>query len=91
MNTMERLLKQWKDPKNDWLVSPSKMSEELYEAMARFAHEGLPYMKGDENWFLFNPDWMINIWWCWDEKTFRATAYRKLAGEIDISHGVDLF
>ena len=72
-----------------------KVSEDEVEQLARFAHEGLPYMTGDENWFDYNKDWAINVWWNWDEMTYRATAYRKL-GEgkdvvLDIKFGLDLF
>jgi hypothetical protein len=68
---------------------------EVVEVLARFAHEGLPYMTGDENWFDFNKDWAVNVWWNWEEMAYRATAYRKL-GEgdevtLDLKHGLDLF
>lgn len=72
-----------------------KVSEDEVERLARFAHEGLPYMTGDENWFDYNKDWAINVWWNWDEMTYRATAYRKLTHEndvvLDIKFGLDLF
>ena len=68
---------------------------EMVEVLARYAHEGLPYMTGDENWFDFNKDWAVNIWWNWEEMAYRASAYRKL-GEgkditLDLKHGLDLF
>lgn len=61
------------------------------QAMAKFAHEGLPYMTQEESWFKFNDGWMVNVWWNWEETTYRATAYRRIAGEIDIHYGIDLF
>ena len=72
------------------------VSEEEVEKLARFAHEGLPYMTGDENWFDYNKDWAINVWWNWEEMTYRATAYRKLHEEnkditLDLKNGLDLF
>ena len=72
-----------------------KVSEDEVEQLARFAHEGLPYMTGDENWFDYNKDWAINVWWNWDEMTYRATAYRKIETKdgvvLDIKFGLDLF
>lgn len=74
-------------------VTPTK--PEMVEVLARYAHEGLPYMTADENWFDFNKDWAVNIWWNWEEMTYRASAYRKLgSGEditLDLEHGIDLF
>ena len=40
-------------------IKTIKVQENLKEHMARFAHEGLPYMTDDENWFEFNKDWAI--------------------------------
>lgn len=77
------------------VIEFKKVSVDVVEMLARFAHEGLPYMTGDENWFDYNKDWAVNIWWNWDTMQYRATAYRKLgAGEdivLDIEHGLDLF
>jgi hypothetical protein len=76
-------------------VQVQKVRPEMFERLARFAHEGLPYMTGDENWFDYNKDWAINIWWNWEEMQYRATAYRKLGeGEditLDLKNGLDLF
>jgi hypothetical protein len=76
-------------------VQVQKVRPEMFERLARFAHEGLPYMTGDENWFDYNKDWAINIWWNWEEMQYRATAYKKLGeGEditLDLKHGLDLF
>lgn len=72
-----------------------KVKVDVVEKLARFAHEGLPYMTADENWFDYDKDWTVNIWWNWDEMTYRATAYRKLGSSqdvvLDIEHGLDLF
>jgi len=76
-------------------VEVGKANAEIVERLARFAHEGLPYMTGDENWFDYNKDWSINVWWNWEEMQYRATAYRKLGeGEditLDLKNGLDLF
>jgi hypothetical protein len=76
-------------------VQVQKVRPEMFERLARFAHEGLPYMTGDENWFDYNKDWAINIWWNWEEMQYRASAYKKLGeGEditLDLKHGLDLF
>jgi hypothetical protein len=68
---------------------------EMVEVLARYAHEGLPYMTGDENWFDYNKNWTVNVWWNWEEMQYRASAYRKLGeGEditLDLKHGIDLF
>ena len=68
-----------------------KVQDNLKEEMARFAHEGLPYMTGDENWFDFNKTWAINIWWNWETMQYRATAYRIINGSPYIGLGIDLF
>jgi hypothetical protein len=68
-----------------------KVQDNLKEEMARFAHEGLPYMTGDENWFDFNKTWAINIWWNWETMQYRATAYRIINGAPYIGLGIDLF
>lgn len=77
------------------VIEFKKVRADVVEQLARFAHEGLPYMTADENWFDFNKDWAVNVWWNWDTMTYRATAYKKLGvGEdivLDIEHGLDLF
>jgi hypothetical protein len=77
-------------------VQVQKVRPEMFERLARFAHEGLPYMTGDENWFDYNKDWAINIWWNWEEMQYRATAYKKNLDEnneiiLDLKRGLDLF
>ena len=77
-------------------VQVKQAKPEMVEALARYAHEGLPYMTGDENWFDFNKDWAVNIWWNWEEMTYRATAYKKNLDKnneviLDLKHGIDLF
>ena len=77
------------------VVEANKVKPEVVEKLARFAHEGLPYMTGDENWFDYNRDWAINVWWNWEEMAYRATAYKKQGTGadvvLDIEHGLDLF
>ena len=76
-------------------VQVKQAKPEMVEVLARYAHEGLPYMTADENWFDYNKDWAVNIWWNWEEMTYRATAYKKSgSGEdviLDLEHGLDLF
>lgn len=62
------------------------------EPLARFAHEGIPYMVADDNWFDYNTDWAIHVWWDDINKTWRASAYRVGEdGQRDISKSFDLF
>lgn len=62
------------------------------EPLARFAHEGLPYMKDGDNWFDFDKKWALEIWWDATENTWRATAYLKEEdGEVNTQKGFDLF
>ena len=63
----------------------------LKEHMARFCHEGLPYMLEEDNWIDFNDQFTVNIWWCVEENTYRATAYMKMNGRPYIEKGIDLF
>ena len=63
----------------------------LKEHMAKFCHEGLPYMVEEDNWIDFNDQFTVNIWWNNEEQTYRATAYMKMNGRPYIERGIDLF
>ena len=62
------------------------------EPLARFAHEGLPYMVDNDNWFEYDNTWVIEVWWDIVTSAWRATAYRKdEEGLVNIEKGFDLF
>jgi hypothetical protein len=67
------------------------VGEGFKDSMARFAHEGLPYMVSEDNWIDFNDQFTVNIWWCVEENTYRATAYMKMDGRPYFEKGIDLF
>lgn len=68
-----------------------RIGDGLKEQIAHFAHEGLPYMLSEDNWIDFNKQFTVNIWWCGEENTYRATAYMKMGGQPYIEKGIDLF
>jgi hypothetical protein len=72
-------------------VASVVVGEGFKDNMARFAHEGLPYMVEEDNWIDFNDQFTVNIWWCMEENTYRATAYMKMNGEPYFEKGIDLF
>lgn len=60
--------------------------------LARYAHEGLPYMLSDDNWLEYDKTWVVEVWWDITTKAWRATAYRKDEDrEINLEKGFDLF
>jgi hypothetical protein len=72
-------------------IASVMVGEGFKNNMARFAHEGLPYMVEEDNWIDFNDQFTVNIWWCMEENTYRATAYMKMGGKPYIGKGIDLF
>ena len=72
-------------------IASVRIGDGLKEHMARFAHEGLPYMIEEDNWVDFNDQFVVNIWWNVEENTYRATAYFKAGGMPYIGKGIDLF
>jgi hypothetical protein len=62
------------------------------EPVARFAHEGLPYMLSDDNWLEYDKTWVVEVWWDITTTAWRATAYQKDEDrEINLEKGFDLF
>jgi hypothetical protein len=85
-------VRQVKDIKEKKMEIASVMVGEGFKNnMARFAHEGLPYMVEQDNWIDFNDQFTVNIWWNDEEQTYRATAYMKMGGKPYIEKGIDLF
>jgi hypothetical protein len=74
-------------------LKKSTVDPSFIEKVAHFAHDGLPYMKSDDNWIDFDKAWVVNVWWDNTESTYRATMYKKhgVNHEPDLRTGVDLF
>lgn len=72
-------------------IASIRIGDGLKEQIGRFAWEGLPYMVEQDNWIDFNDQFTVNIWWCEEENTYRATAYMKMGGQPYIEKGIDLF
>jgi hypothetical protein len=72
-------------------IASVRIGNGLKESISRFAHEGLPYMIEEDNWVDFNDQFVVNIWWCMEENSYRATAYMKMGGKPYIGRGIDLF
>ena len=72
-------------------IASVRIGDGLKEQIGRFAWEGLPYMIEEDNWIDFNEQFTVNIWWCIEENTYRATAYMKMDGRPYVGKGIDLF